>query len=81
MTIYDLSGVWRWPEDVRNALIESWLACDDQFSPEAYKKIKQHVADGKTWLIDPERIDDVSEKRDRECIRKLKKWGLDFNQS
>jgi 3-hydroxybutyryl-CoA dehydrogenase len=72
MTIYDLSGVWRWPEDVRNALVESWLNSEEPFRLEAYRRIKQHVAEGKPWLIEPERLSDVSEKRDRECIRKLK---------
>lgn len=57
---YDLSGVWKWPEDIR--------------SPRSIEneKIKNRLAEGTPWFIDPERFDEALEKRDREYIRRLK---------
>lgn len=57
---YDLSGVWNWPEDIRAPRnIEN-------------KKIRNRLAEGTPWFIDPERFDEALEKRDREYIRRLK---------
>lgn len=57
---YDLSGVWKWPEDIRSPhSIEN-------------KKIRNRLAEGTPWFIDPERFDEALEKRDREYIRRLK---------
>ena len=65
---YDLSGAWRWPEDVRN--------------PGAIKdeKIRKRMAEGKPWFIDPEKFDEALEKRDREYIRRLKELYWSKNE-
>jgi 3-hydroxybutyryl-CoA dehydrogenase len=63
---YDLSGVWKWPEDIR--------------SPRSIEneKIKNRLAEGTPWFINPERFDEALEKRDREYIRRLKElyWSM-----
>ena len=57
---YDLSGVWKWPEDIRiPRSIEN-------------KNIRGRLAEGTPWFVDPERFDEALEKRDREYIRRLK---------
>lgn len=57
---YDLSGVWKWPEDIRSPRgIEN-------------EKIRNRLAEGTPWFVDPERFDEALEKRDREYIRRLK---------
>jgi len=75
LTHYDLSGVWRWPEDVRIA----WA--DKQFDSEKYglgeevaEKIKRRVAKGVPWIIDPEQLEEVKSKIEKEYIQCLKKW-------
>lgn len=75
LTHYDLSGVWRWPEDVRIA----WA--DKQFDSEKYglseevaEKIKRRVAKGVPWIIDPEQLEEVKSKIEKEYIHCLKKW-------
>jgi hypothetical protein len=57
---YDLAGVWRWPEDVRN--------------PSAYEneKLRKRMSQATPWFVDPERFDEAIEQRDREYIRRLK---------
>jgi len=57
---YDLAGIWKWPEDVRN--------------PGAFEneKIRQRMSQATPWFVDPERFDEVVEHRDREYIRRLK---------
>ena len=57
---YDLAGIWRWPKDVRGPRsIEN-------------EKIRERLAEGKPWFVDPEKFDEALEKRDREYIRRLK---------
>lgn len=57
---YDLSGVWKWPEDIRPPRsIEN-------------EKIRIRMAEGTPWFVDPEGFDEALEKRDREYIRRLK---------
>jgi 3-hydroxybutyryl-CoA dehydrogenase len=60
MKHYDLAGLWRWPEDVRG----SWASANEQ--------MKQRLANGRPWFIDPERFDEALEVRDREYARRLK---------
>jgi len=60
MKHYDLAGLWRWPEDVRG----SWASANEQ--------MKQRLANGKPWFIDPDRFDEALEARDREYARRLK---------
>jgi 3-hydroxybutyryl-CoA dehydrogenase len=60
MKHYDVAGLWRWPEDVRG----SWASANEQ--------MKQRLANGRPWFIDPERFDEALEVRDREYARRLK---------
>jgi len=60
MKHYDLAGLWRWPEDVRG----SWASANEQ--------MKQRLANGRPWFIDPERFDEALDARDREYARRLK---------
>ncbi len=60
MKHYDLAGIWRWPEDVRNP------------GANANDKIREHMSQGTPWFVDPDHFDTVVEKRDREYIRRLK---------
>ena len=57
---YDLSGVWKWPEDIRAP------------SSIVNEKIRGRLAEGTPWFVDPERFDKALEKRDKEYIRRLK---------
>lgn len=57
---YDLAGIWKWPEDVRNpSRIEN-------------EKLRERMSEAKPWFIDPEKFDEAVEERDREYIRRLK---------
>jgi len=57
---YDLAGIWRWPEDVRNpGAIEN-------------DKIRERMSEGTPWFVDPEKFDEAVEARDREYIQRLK---------
>lgn len=57
---YDLAGIWKWPEDVRNpGAIEN-------------DKIRERMSQGTPWFVDPARFDEAIERRDREYIRRLK---------
>jgi len=57
---YDLAGIWKWPEDVRNpGAIEN-------------DKIRERMSEGTPWFVDPEKFDEAVEERDREYIRRLK---------
>ena len=59
---YDLAGLWRWPEDVRNpGAIEN-------------PKIRERMSEGKPWFVetDPQAFNEALEKRDREFARRLK---------
>jgi 3-hydroxybutyryl-CoA dehydrogenase len=60
MKHYDLAGLWRWPEDVRG----SWASANEQ--------MKQRLANGKPWFIDPDHFDEALLIRDREYARRLK---------
>ncbi len=57
---YDLAGIWKWPEDIR--------------APRSIEneKIRDRLAEGTPWFVDPEQFDEALEKRDREYIRRLK---------
>ena len=57
---YDLAGIWKWPEDVRNpGAIEN-------------EKLRARMSEARPWFIDPEKFDEAVEERDREYIRRLK---------
>ena len=60
MKHYDLAGLWRWPEDVRG----SWASANEQ--------MKQRLANGRPWFIEPDRFDEALDARDREYARRLK---------
>jgi 3-hydroxybutyryl-CoA dehydrogenase len=57
---YDLAGIWKWPEDVRNP------------TPIENDKIRERLSQGTPWFVDPARFDEAVERRDREYIRRLK---------
>ena len=57
---YDLAGIWKWPEDVRNPSgIEN-------------EKLRERMSEATPWFVDPEGFDKAVEQRDREYIRRLK---------
>ena len=57
---YDLAGIWKWPEDVRNpSAIEN-------------EKLRERMSQATPWFVDPENFDKAVEQRDREYIRRLK---------
>ena len=57
---YDLAGIWKWPEDVRNPQA---IAND---------KLREQMLKAEPWFVDPATFDEAVEKRDREYIRRLK---------
>ena len=66
---YDLSGVWKWPADARTPRRAKQVS--EPFD-EVTEKIRERMAEGKPWFVDPEKFDEAIEKRDREYIRRLK---------
>jgi 3-hydroxybutyryl-CoA dehydrogenase len=72
----DLSGSWKRPEDIL-AMRAQRAAQMPGLSEEAREKLRTRLAEGRTWLVDPSRIDEIIEIRDREAIRRLKElyWG------
>ncbi|MEM7530750.1 MAG: 3-hydroxyacyl-CoA dehydrogenase family protein [Chloroflexota bacterium] len=60
MMHYDLAGIWKWPADVRNA------------KPNPNEKIRERMAEGTPWFVDPEKFDEAVEARDREYVQRLK---------
>jgi 3-hydroxybutyryl-CoA dehydrogenase len=60
MMHYDLAGLWKWPEDVRG----SWASANPQ--------MKERLANGRPWFIDPERFDEALLARDTEYAKRLK---------
>ncbi|MDP6779987.1 MAG: 3-hydroxyacyl-CoA dehydrogenase family protein [Candidatus Latescibacteria bacterium] len=66
---HDLSGIWRWPEDAGNPR----RGIPDPPPPDAVaEKMRARMAERKPWFVEPERLDEALEKRDREYIRRLK---------
>ena len=57
---YDLAGIWKWPEDVRN--------------PQAIENeaLREQMLKAEPWFLDPATFDKAVERRDREYIRRLK---------
>jgi 3-hydroxybutyryl-CoA dehydrogenase len=74
MMHYDLSGMWRQPEDVRSTMAGSYSGRESNLSAEVAEKIKRRMAEGKPWFIDPEKFDEVNEKKERAFVRLLKEW-------
>ena len=72
MMHYDVAGIWKWPRDVRAAMSTRRVSRESKLSAEAAEKIRQRMAQGSPWFVDPERFDEAIEKRDREYIRRLK---------
>lgn len=70
----DLSGIWKWPEDVRAALAEKTLDGISKPSAEAAAKIRQRIIKGDYWFLDPSHLTEINQKRDTEYIQCLKKW-------
>jgi len=68
---YDLAGVWKWPKDVR--LGWSRLLTDETpLTDEEIEKIRQRIAEGTPWFIDPRELDEENEKMNRKYLRNLK---------
>jgi 3-hydroxybutyryl-CoA dehydrogenase len=72
MLHYDVSGVWRWPEEVRRSIPSMQAGEGDKPSAEVVEKIKKRAEEGKPWFVDPAKFDEAIEKRDREYIHRLK---------
>ena len=70
----DLSGIWRWPEDIRVALAEKVLDGVSTPNAKAVEIIRQRIVKGGYWFLDESKLTEVNEKRDREYIQCLKKW-------
>ena len=72
MMHYDVAGIWKWPQDVRTAMSTRQVSRESELSGEVAEKIRQRMAQGRPWFVDPERFDEAIEKRDREYARRLK---------
>ena len=72
MMHYDVAGIWKWPQDVRAAMSTRQVSRESELSAEAAEKIRQRMAQGRPWFVDPGRFDEAIEERDREYIRRLK---------
>jgi 3-hydroxybutyryl-CoA dehydrogenase len=72
MLHYDVSGVWRWPNEVRAAMPSEQAGGDSGMEPAVAEKIRQRMEQGKPWFVDPEKFDEAIELRDREYIHRLK---------
>jgi 3-hydroxybutyryl-CoA dehydrogenase len=64
---YDLAGIWKWPSDAGNKKRDR-----PEPEDEAAAKIRERMAEGKPWFVDPEKFDEAVERRDREYVRRLK---------
>ncbi len=75
ITHYDLSGVWRWDKDVRVAWAEKQFdSAKYGLDEEIATRIKERIAQGVPWIIDPGQFDQQKDKIEREYISCLKKW-------
>jgi len=72
MMHYDVAGIWKWPQDVRAAMSTRQVSRESELSGEVAEKIRQRMAQGRPWFVDPDRFDEAIEKRDREYARRLK---------
>lgn len=57
---YDLAGIWRWPADIRNR------------STNEHETIRERMAQGRPWFVDPEKFEEAVKQRDQAYIRRLK---------
>ncbi len=75
---YDLAGIWKWPTDV-TVTMRGRQSAEAPPAPEVMEKVRQRMAQGKPWFVDPERFDEAVENRDREYIQRLKElwWPKD----
>ncbi len=74
MMHYDLSGVWKYSQDIRDHYAEKYILGlgQSEISAEIAEKIKRRMAEGKPWIIDPNNYDEAKEKMDRAYIKCLK---------
>ncbi len=72
MRHYDLSGIWKWPPEIRLAMPTMKIEEVTKPSPEAIEKVRQRLAESKPWLVAPENMDEEIARRDRYYIRRLK---------
>jgi len=77
MLHYDLTGVWRWPKDVREKTAYAVIAKEPTLSEKGKQKIIDQYLSGKPWFLDPSQYDEAIEARDRDYARRLKElyWG------
>lgn len=67
----DLAGIWKWPRDVLEKRAERLLSVLN-LKGEAREKLREKLASGTTWFVDPEFMAEAIEVRDREYARRLK---------
>jgi 3-hydroxybutyryl-CoA dehydrogenase len=72
MMHYDLAGFWKWPKDIMTNMVTKQLGEVSISSPEVTEKLRQRMAQGKPWFVNPQKLGEALEKRDREYIRRLK---------
>ena len=72
MLHYDLAGIWKWPQEIRARSAARHSAAQPPPSPEVVAKIRERQTASKTWFVDPDKMDEAVEKRDREYIQRFK---------
>lgn len=79
MLHYDVAGIWKWPQEVRDRMGRNRKAEVPELSDEAVEKLSARYSAGKPWFIDPDKLDEATEKRDIEYIHRLKNlyWSKD----
>ena len=72
----DLSGSWKRPKDLL-ALRAKRTVQMPGLSEEGKERLYERLANGRTWFVDADTIDEIIEIRDREAVRRLKElyWG------
>ena len=71
---YDLSGIWKWSRDARLGWANKLFIEESQLSAGIAEKIRQRIAEGTPWFIDPEKFDEVTQNMNRKYLRGLKEW-------
>ena len=72
----DLSGSWKRPKDLLAMRAKRTVQMPG-LSEEGKERLYERLANGRTWFVDADTIDEIIEIRDREAIRRLKElyWG------
>lgn len=72
MLHYDLACIWKWPKEVLARSAAKLGVPEPPPSAEVVAKLRERATQGTTWFVDLENLDEATEKRDREFIRRLK---------